>query len=804
MAWGKGVKVSACAIALSMLGAGWGGAVSAAELPGHWAQDTLNAWVNKGWLAGAGSGGLQPDQPVTRAEFATLAVRAFGLQADGAGAGNYSDVREGSWYAGAINVAASAGILSGYPDGTIRPSRSVTREEAAVVLAKLDGLTETGAAEPAFSDASDVRSWSKASVGSAVYSKLLGGYPDGTFRPAKAMTRAEAVVALDKAWALRERTRTTVYDKAGVYGPAEGTQEIAGSVSIAAPGVTLRNTVVRGDLTIGAEVGEGDAQLEGVTVDGKLTVAGGGEHSVHLSDAKLGQVVVNKLAGKLRLVLEGTTFITQLDFRSQGLLIVPPGSSVGSLNVYAIIFVTGSGKINSAHLYVSGSSFEQAPGSVEREAGVLLQGETGSTGGNASSGGPVPTPAPTPTPSPSEEPSASPSPSEDPSPSPSPSDDPSPSPSPSDDPSPSPSPSDDPSPSPSPSDDPSPSPSPSEDPSPSPSPSDDPSPSPSPSEEPTPTPGPVINGVKDEMTYTAAVTPELGEGSDITSVELTKDGELVVDYELGGELSETGTYVLTAKNAAGGETVIHFRLSADVKLEMTNYTYEDETLTVHVSAENDGLDLTKALNGVELTLPGYEGDELYVDYVHEYGEGSFTMNRIEETDRFAGHFPEEAYSFPNGLEFHIQYSVWIGRSTVDRDISFKAWVTDASVPENENAIFTLTPEPIHVEYDYIGEIGDLAVYPSEENGGSQVLLTFTQPLGSKDLWIFVNDGTGNGIAKWPDVDLEWTNSSVLVKNLEEGVDYEFQLIVVGGYNDGGSNTVQYTALPLPPPLEPSE
>ncbi|WP_217592802.1 S-layer homology domain-containing protein [Cohnella sp. GbtcB17] len=895
MVWGKRIRLPALALAVSMLGAGWGGAAWAAGLPSHWAQDTLNAWVNKGWLAGGGNGGLQPDQPITRAEFATLAVRAFGLQAGGAGAGKYSDVREGSWYAGAIYAAAGAGILSGYPDGTIRPSRSVTREEAAVVLAKLDGLSETEAVEPPFSDAADLRSWSRASVGSAVYSKLLGGYPDGTFRPAKAMTRAEAIVALDKAWALRERTRTIVYDKAGVYGPAEGTQEIAGSVSIAAPGVTLRNTVVRGDLTIGAEVGEGDAQLEGVTVDGKLTVAGGGEHSVHLTNAKLGQVVVNKLAGKLRLVLEGSTFISQLDFRTQGSLVVPPGSSVGSLNVFAILFVTGSGNIGNAHLFVSGSSFEHKPGTIEREAGVLLQGETGSSGGSASPGGPAQTPAPTPTPSPSEKPSPTPSPSEEPSPSPSPSADPSPSPSPSpsEEPSPSPSPSEEPSPSPSPSEEPSPSPSPSTypspspspsaepspspspsadpsptpsptgepspspspsaepspspspsaDPSPTPSPTGEPSPSPSPSEEPSPTPsptgepspspspsadpsptpspsadpsptpspseeptpGPIITGVKDGTTYTAAVTPELGDDSDIASVELTKDGELVADFELGGELSESGNYVLTVANAAGETTVVHFKLAADVKLSVNDYDYTmfEGILTVQVHIDNQGLDLQNAVNGIEMTLPHFDGDELEVDYEYPGVSDWFYLARVAGTDRFIGHYPQTPYSLQPGIQFDISYTVYIDPSMEDRDLSLKAWISDAEAQSEEDALFKLEPVSIPLEADSLGPISDLAVEGGQANEASTVTLTFSEPVGETTYGIEYDDGSFGYFTYYNFDDLEPDTNRVTIKNLKPGRSYQFRLVVFDGYNKGRSNVVEYTTPDLPP-LEPNE
>ncbi|MFD2330585.1 S-layer homology domain-containing protein [Cohnella sp. GCM10020058] len=850
MAWGKGVRLSACALALSMLGAGWGGAVSATGLSGHWAEATLNDWVNKGWLAGTGNGGLQPDQPVTRAEFATLAVRAFELQAGSGGAGKYSDVREGSWYAEAIYAAAGAGIMSGYPDGTIRPSRSVTREEAAVVLAKLDGLADTGEVGVVFSDAAHIRSWSKASVGAAVYSKLLGGYPDGTFRPAKAMTRAEAVVALDKAWTLRERTRTTVYDKAGVYGPAEGTQEIAGNVSIKAPDVTLRNTVVRGDLTIAAEVGEGDARLESVTVEGTMNVAGGGEHSVHLSDAKLGQVVVNKLGSKLRLVLEGVTSVAQLDFRTEGLLIVPSGSTVGSLNAYAIIFVTGSGQIGSARLFVSGSSFEHAPGSLEREAGVLLQGETGATGGTSAPGGSTPTMAPTPLPSPSPSPSAEPSPSPSAEPSPSPSAEPSPSPSaepspspgaepspsPSAEPSPSPSaepspsPSAEPSPSPSvepspsPSAEPSPSPSaepsptPSAEPSPSPSaepspsPSAEPSPSPSaeptptPSAEPTPTPGPVITGVSDGNAYTAAVTPELGAGADIASLELTKDGEPVADYELGTELYESGAYVLTATNTAGGETVIRFKLSADVKLSVNDYDYTkfEGILQVSVHIDNQGLDLRNAVNGIELTLPNYDGDELEVVYEYPGVYDWFYLERIAGTDRFVGHYPQAPYSLPAGIQFDISYTVYIDPSTQDRDLILKAWISDAEAQSEEDALYKLNPVLIPLALDSFGPISDFAVDDSQPNDSTTVTLKFTEPVEATYYLIEYQDGV-----MFKDYftvyvgEIDRSADHVTLKGLTPGLNYKFSLLVIDGYNKGSSNFVEY-ATPDIPPLEPSE
>ncbi len=67
-----------------------------------------------------------------------------------------------------------------------------------------------------------------------------------------------------------------VYDKPGIYGPETGTQTIEGSVVIAVSGVTLQNLVIKGDLTVSEAVGDGNATLKNLTVEGATILAGGG------------------------------------------------------------------------------------------------------------------------------------------------------------------------------------------------------------------------------------------------------------------------------------------------------------------------------------------------------------------------------------------------------------------------------------------------------------------------------------------------------------------------------------------------
>ncbi|MCR4431494.1 MAG: S-layer homology domain-containing protein [Tepidanaerobacteraceae bacterium] len=224
---------------------------------------------------------------------------------------NYKDVPAGAWFCDTVAKAKAAGYISGYEDGTIRPDNPITRAEAATVLMRIKGLAADSDAAAKFSDEAGIPAWSKGAVGAAARAGIMGGYPDGSFRAQNFITRAEAVVALNKALASTE-AMTVTYDKAGVYGPADDTTIVKGNVIIKTEGVTLQNTIIEGDLTIDKAVGEGSVTLKNVTVKGTSYIYGGGANSVHLIDTILKKAVVLKVNGMVRLVASGNAEVGQL------------------------------------------------------------------------------------------------------------------------------------------------------------------------------------------------------------------------------------------------------------------------------------------------------------------------------------------------------------------------------------------------------------------------------------------------------------------------------------------------------------
>lgn len=92
-------------------------------------------------------------------------------------------------------------------------------------------------------------------------------------------------------------------------------------------------------------------------------------------------------------------------------------------------------------------------------------------------------------------------------------------------------------------------------------------PEPTPDPEPDDTTPPTITGVRDGVTYGTEVTPRI-EDENLASVTLTRNGNVVEDYQNGDTISENGTYVLTATDEAGNQTVIEFVI--DIKEDDNN------------------------------------------------------------------------------------------------------------------------------------------------------------------------------------------------------------------------------------------
>ena len=157
---------------------------------GPWYQAALDFACDHRILLGDPSGNMMPNDNATRAQMAAMLVRVFGCTA-GKDIAHFTDVSTDAWYYSELSTAAQMNIFSGYGDGTMGPNRSITRQEAMVVIARAFAVPDGTAADiQAFRDASSVGSWAVAKVGGLVKAGIVNG-DNGSLHPTASITRAE-------------------------------------------------------------------------------------------------------------------------------------------------------------------------------------------------------------------------------------------------------------------------------------------------------------------------------------------------------------------------------------------------------------------------------------------------------------------------------------------------------------------------------------------------------------------------------------------------------------------------------------
>lgn len=176
------------------------------DMNGHWAADEVALLSSKTVIQGTSDARFGPNDPITRAQFTALLVRALGLMGQGQdfNAG-FTDVNSGVWYADAVSVAVKHGLIEGFADGEFRPNEQMTREQMSVLLVRALKLAGAEVA-PApgnpdsllagFKDRRHIGAWAEEAVAAAVDSGLMKGRGIGLFAPEASSTRAEAAAVL--------------------------------------------------------------------------------------------------------------------------------------------------------------------------------------------------------------------------------------------------------------------------------------------------------------------------------------------------------------------------------------------------------------------------------------------------------------------------------------------------------------------------------------------------------------------------------------------------------------------------------
>ena len=144
------------------------------------------------YMEGFPEGTFQPDKQLTRAQAAQMVYRLLAAPDSGMGPCSYADVPASQWYAKAVTALCRLGL---FDDGSqFRPEDIITRAEFVDLLVRLRPEAQ---GQAVFSDV-PAWHWAAQQIGAAVQLGWINGYPDGTFKPDKGLSRAEACTIINR------------------------------------------------------------------------------------------------------------------------------------------------------------------------------------------------------------------------------------------------------------------------------------------------------------------------------------------------------------------------------------------------------------------------------------------------------------------------------------------------------------------------------------------------------------------------------------------------------------------------------
>lgn len=169
----------------------------------HWAHNCIVTLLRHGIISGYPDGSIRPDQPITRAESAVLIAKALKIEEENKIFSGYIDPLP-KWARGYIIAVSERDIFAGYPMKRFKANRNISREEMVTVLIKGFEKELLADTELSFSDREDIGDWAIEYVKAGVGHQILSGYPDGSFSPKSPITRAEAFTIICKLLGLHD------------------------------------------------------------------------------------------------------------------------------------------------------------------------------------------------------------------------------------------------------------------------------------------------------------------------------------------------------------------------------------------------------------------------------------------------------------------------------------------------------------------------------------------------------------------------------------------------------------------------
>ena len=164
-------------------------------IPGFW----LNTDDHYSYLIGYSDGTVRPNGKITRAEVATIFFRLLDDDTRAkywSSKNDFSDVSADKWYNNAVSTLSHMGVIGGYADGTFRPDAPISRAEFAKIAVSF--TQNNGSAVYNYFTDVKTTDWFAPYVTAAKDAGLIEGYSDGSFKPESKITRAEACAIVNR------------------------------------------------------------------------------------------------------------------------------------------------------------------------------------------------------------------------------------------------------------------------------------------------------------------------------------------------------------------------------------------------------------------------------------------------------------------------------------------------------------------------------------------------------------------------------------------------------------------------------
>lgn len=268
------------------------------DIEGHWAKTYITRAVNQGFIKGYPDGSFKPDRQVTRAEFVSMVNRALGNT--GTSKIYFSDVRNTDWYYSDVSKAVCAAFVTGFNDNTFKPNQSITRQEAAVIISNFIPTYGQSARLQSFSDYGKISSWASTALSKVCGKGYLSGYTDGKIHPLDALTRAQA---------------------AKIIGDIVVNETIVTADPVVKKdGTRLLGKIYTNDLTIHKDLDDDSVTIENCVVLGTLKVQGGGTDTVTVYNSRIANASVDRSNSAVRLLAKGETTIENIEGKKEFIL----------------------------------------------------------------------------------------------------------------------------------------------------------------------------------------------------------------------------------------------------------------------------------------------------------------------------------------------------------------------------------------------------------------------------------------------------------------------------------------------------